>query len=157
MVVHRSVIFLDPHPYSRRSISSLASISSVQYSCSQWCTRCKGGTASYAMARSTFTFGAGADRDIPKWTSCFIQVHGIHDHYRNCAAMGIVQPNAFLEAKRWGNNECGILMSMPISLRFMSARAPNQRFESTAHQRWGEVLLRAARCRGGSCTTFGHT
>jgi predicted N-acetyltransferase YhbS/catechol 2,3-dioxygenase-like lactoylglutathione lyase family enzyme len=54
-------------------------------------------------------FWACSDADIPKATSCRIQVLGIEELFRKCEALGIVHPNAALDTKPWGSKEFAIL------------------------------------------------
>lgn len=54
-------------------------------------------------------FWACADPSIPKATGCRVQVREIGQLYQRCKSLGIVHPNAPLEAKPWGNNEFAVL------------------------------------------------
>ena len=72
----------------------------------------------YAVARQYGIVKHGAvgihfwpcsDPEIPKATSCRVQVAGIEDLYRHCLAQDIVHPNARLESKPWGSKEFAIL------------------------------------------------
>lgn len=54
-------------------------------------------------------FWACSDPSIPKATSCRVQVRAIQQLHEHCRSVGIVHPNAPLEAKPWGNNEFAIL------------------------------------------------
>ncbi len=54
-------------------------------------------------------FWACSDSSIPKATSCRIEVKAVGQLYQHCKLLGIVHPNAPLEAKPWGNNEFAIL------------------------------------------------
>ena len=47
--------------------------------------------------------------EIPKMTSCRIQVDGIDRLYENCRDVGIVHPNAPLHDTPWGTREFSIL------------------------------------------------
>jgi len=68
--------------------------------------------AQYGIVRRgpvSIHFWACADVEIPKTTSCRIQVLGIEELFHTCAALGIVHPNASLETKPWGTKEFAIL------------------------------------------------
>lgn len=54
-------------------------------------------------------FWACSDPGIPKATGCRVQVRAIEQLHDHCQSIGIVHPNAPLQAKPWGHNEFAIL------------------------------------------------
>jgi len=54
-------------------------------------------------------FWACAERHIAENTSCRVRVEGIAALFAQCAALGLVHPNAPLEAKPWGTREFAVL------------------------------------------------
>lgn len=54
-------------------------------------------------------FWACGDPDLPKASGCRIEVVGIDALYAQCAALGIVHPNAPLADRPWGSREFAVL------------------------------------------------
>lgn len=54
-------------------------------------------------------FWACTERHIAENTSCRVRVEGIAALFAQCAAFGIVHPNAALDTRPWGTREFGVL------------------------------------------------
>lgn len=54
-------------------------------------------------------FWACTERHIAENTSCRVRVEGIAALFAQCAALGIVHPNAPLDTRPWGTREFGVL------------------------------------------------
>lgn len=54
-------------------------------------------------------FWACTERHIAENTGCRVRVEGIEALFAQCAAFGIVHPNAPLESRPWGTREFGVL------------------------------------------------
>ena len=69
----------------------------------------QGNYAVIARDKVEVHFWGCKDPEIPKATSCRIEVTGVDRLYETCRAENIVHPNAPLEEKPWGTREFSIL------------------------------------------------
>ncbi|MPZ49444.1 MAG: VOC family protein [Dehalococcoidia bacterium] len=57
----------------------------------------------------TINFWLCDDDEIPKVTSCRVQVQGVDGLYHECVEADVIHPNGSLEDKPWGAREFAIL------------------------------------------------